>query len=107
MSQVRCYAGERREQGRRLEACDLPWMPFSKEGEAVANEDEIQLATFTGGCNFFKNIQTFATCRGAGITPASDVVARSNRVYAEVHLPLTHVMSFFHCEDSTCKRRFA
>jgi hypothetical protein len=24
-----------------------------------------------------------------------------------VHLPLTHVMSFFPCEDSTCKRSFA
>ena len=80
---------------RRLEARNLPGMPLGQEGQAVSNEDEVQLAPFTGSCDLFKDFNILAACRGARITPAGDVVAGSDRIYAEVHLPLTHVPPFF------------
>ena len=94
-SDVRGGAGERREERRRLEARDLPGMPLGQEGKAVSNEEEVELSSFTGGCDLFKDFEVLAARRGARIAPAGDVVAGSHRIYPEVHLPLTHVPFLF------------
>src|SRR4051812_42699258 len=66
-------------------------MPLVQKREAVADEQEIEFAPLAGGRDHLEHRKILAARRGAGMTPAGDVIARPDRIDAEVHLSLLHV----------------
>jgi hypothetical protein len=68
-------------------------MSLGLECESVTDENEIKLTTLSGGCDVFKGLQILATCRRTWVSPTCDMVSRSDRIHAQVHLLAIH-MSF-------------